>query len=79
MVLSIVYVNAQAPQIMNYQAVVRNAQGAALAPGTTVSVRFQIHDGSPGGSLVFNETTSAVTNQLGLIVLGISPCKIYRL
>ncbi len=63
---------AQAPQGINYQAVVRNAQGQPLAQGTVVSVRFQIHDANPNGQVVFQETTTATTNQFGLInyVLG---------
>jgi len=63
--------NAQAPQNMNYQAVVRDAQGAPLPSGTVVSVKFQIHDGSQSGNVVFTETTTATTNQFGLITLGI--------
>ncbi|HLP19671.1 MAG TPA: hypothetical protein VK174_05190, partial [Chitinophagales bacterium] len=63
---------AQAPQGVNYQAVVRNAQGQPLPQGTVVSVRFQIHDGTPNGQVVFQETTTATTKQFGLInyVLG---------
>ena len=63
--------HAQAPQNMNYQAVVRDAQGAPLPSGTVVSVKFQIHDGSQSGNVVFTETTMATTNQFGLITLGI--------
>ena len=58
---------AQAPQKVNYQAVVRDASGNPLAAGTSVSIRFQIHDLSPAGSIVYTETTTAVTNQFGLI------------
>jgi hypothetical protein len=62
---------AQAPQGINYQAVVRNAQGQALAANTNVSVQFLIHDVTPTGNVVFQETTSALTNQFGLITLVI--------
>ncbi len=58
---------AQAPQDMNYQAIVRNASGQVLPGGQTVSLRFQIHDGSPTGTVVFQEVASAVTNQFGLV------------
>jgi len=61
----------QVPQQMNYQAVVRNASGVPLAAGSTVSIRFQIHDVTPSGTVVFTETTSAVTNQFGLITYSI--------
>ena len=58
---------AQSPQKMNYQAIVRDALGNPLPGGTNVSVRFQIHDGSAGGAVVFQESNTAVTNQFGLI------------
>ena len=58
---------AQAPQKMNYQAIVRDALGNSLPGGTNVTVRFQIHDVTPSGTVVFQETNTAVTNQFGLI------------
>jgi hypothetical protein len=58
---------AQAPQLMNYQAIVRNASGQPLTANDTVSVRFIIHSGSPTGNIAYQETTSCVTNQFGLI------------
>ena len=65
------FVSAQAPQGVNYQAVVRNASGQPLPNGTNVSVRFQIHDGSLVGPVVFQETTIATTNEFGLISYAI--------
>jgi len=62
---------AQAPEQLNYQAVVRNAQGEPLAGGTTVSVRFQIHDLNANGTQELQESTHALTNQFGLISLPI--------
>ncbi len=64
-------VQAQIPQKINYQAVVRNVSGQPLAVGSTIAVRFQIHELSPTGAVVFQETDSAVTNQFGLIALFI--------
>ncbi len=58
---------AQAPQKMNYQAIVRDALGNPLPGGTNVTVRFQIHDQTSTGTVVFQETNTAVTNQFGLI------------
>ena len=55
---------AQAPQKMNYQAIVRDAGGQSLPGGTNVTVRFKIHDLSPSGAVVFTETNTAVTNNL---------------
>jgi len=62
---------AQAPNQVNYQAVVRDVSGNPLPAGTSVSVRFQIHDQSPAGTIVYTENTSANTNQFGLITLAI--------
>ena len=62
---------AQAPQQLNYQAIVRNAAGNALGGGVTVSIRFQIHNLSAAGTVVFQESQHAITNQFGLINLPI--------
>ena len=58
---------AQAPQTMNYQAVVRDHSGNPLAFGINVTVRFTIHDQTANGTAVFTEVNTAVTNQFGLI------------
>ncbi len=65
--LIVVALFAQAPQKVNYQAIVRDGNGQPLPGGTNVTVRFVIHDGSPQGPSVFQETNNAVTNQFGLI------------
>ncbi len=62
---------AQVPQKMNYQAVVRDANGQPLASGTVVAIRFQIHDGSISGPVVYQEAVTTPTNQFGLINLKI--------
>ncbi len=67
----LVEVHAQAPAKINYQAVVRNAAGNPLANGTVVSVRFQIHDSTASGPVIFQENASDTTNQFGLITHGI--------
>jgi hypothetical protein len=58
---------AQAPQQMNYQAVVRGISGNPVANSTPVKLRFTIHDGSAGGSSVFTETINTTANQFGLV------------
>src|SRR5579862_2285992 len=65
---------AQAPTQMNYQAIVRDATGNPLPANTNVTVRFQIHDQTPGGTVVFQETDLPATNQFGLInqVIGLT-------
>jgi hypothetical protein len=65
--LLLIIANAQAPQQLNYQAIVRDASGLALQSGTNVTVRFRIHDGTANGPVIFTETNTAVTNQFGLI------------
>ena len=62
---------AQVPQQMNYQAVVRDAGGLPLSGGTSITVRFQIHDGTASGNVVYQETSTVTTNQLGLITYRI--------
>ena len=67
LLLGVALAQAQAPQKLNYQAIVRDAQGQPLQAGANVNVRFTIHDGTPTGPVVFTETNVAVTNQFGLI------------
>jgi BclB C-terminal domain-containing protein len=56
---------AQAPQKINYQAVVRNAAGVPVT-NQNVSLRFSVLDGSSSGTTVYSETQSATTNTFGL-------------
>ena len=65
--ISVASLLAQAPQTMNYQAVVRNAQGGAVANATSVSIRFTIHDVTASGTIVFTETHATTANQFGLV------------
>lgn len=58
---------AQAPARMNYQAVVRNANGQTVANNTSVKLRFSIRDGSINGTVVYTEVVTAVANQFGLV------------
>lgn len=58
---------AQAPNAFNYQVVVRNNTGQAMA-NQSVGFRFTIHDGSGGGTILYRETQSITTNSLGLAV-----------
>ncbi len=61
---------AQSPQAFKYQAVVRDANGAPLANGT-ISFRGTVRQGSPTGSIVFQEVLSGLTtNDFGLIAVN---------
>ncbi|MEX2589387.1 MAG: hypothetical protein WD334_04220 [Chitinophagales bacterium] len=56
---------AQAPQSFNYQAVARDANGSTLED-QNITVKFSILNGSPSGSLLYEETHNISTNQFGL-------------
>src|ERR1043165_3463194 len=58
---------AQSPDLINYQGVVRNSAGVPLA-NRTISLRFELKQGSPTGTVAFQEVHSPVTtNLLGLL------------
>ncbi|MCF8369330.1 MAG: hypothetical protein K9G76_09835 [Bacteroidales bacterium] len=61
---------AQAPQAIKYQAVVRNDVGDFIQD-QTVSLRISIHQGSAGGTIVYQETFSVMTNEFGLATIEI--------
>lgn len=62
---------AQAPQKINYQAVARDAAGQPLPAGSNIGVRFEFHQGSPTGSVVYAERFQTTTNAQGLYNLQI--------
>ncbi|MEL7530964.1 MAG: hypothetical protein AAFN10_06640, partial [Bacteroidota bacterium] len=57
---------AQSTKGFNYQAVARDNSGATL-DNTNVNLRFQIRDGSPTGTLIYQETHAMSTNAFGLL------------
>ena len=63
-------VQAQAPQKFNYQAIARNQGGAELT-GQALGIRVSILDGSPGGTIVYQETHTKTTNNFGLFNLEV--------
>ncbi len=62
--------NAQAPNAFSYQAVVRNSSGVALV-NTNVSMRFTIHEGSAGGTVIYQETQSKTTSAQGIVACNV--------
>jgi BclB C-terminal domain-containing protein len=60
----------QTPQLVNYQAVVRNVAGDPVT-NQTVSLRFTIHDVTSTGTVLYQETQSLSTNALGLVNIQI--------
>ncbi len=71
-VLSILCIGvlAQAPQMFNYQAVLRNDSGEIM-PSESITVITEIIKGSASGSIVFTETHNIVTNNYGLMNIRI--------
>ncbi|MCF8238357.1 MAG: tail fiber domain-containing protein [Saprospiraceae bacterium] len=61
---------AQAPQLLNFQAVARNAAGEVLND-KSISVRLSISDSTPNGQVVYQETHTVLTNKLGMFSLRI--------
>lgn len=61
---------AQAPQKFNYQAIARDNNGVEL-PNITLGIQISILEGSPTGTLVYQETHLVPTNQFGLFTLEI--------
>lgn len=59
---------AQSPQAVNYQAVLRDAQGN-LIKSKSVSIRLSVLEGSATGSAAYVESHSVSTNELGMINL----------
>lgn len=65
-VISFLNVFSQAPNGFNYQAVIRNSSGQPVA-NKSVSLKFTIHEATPTGTIIYQETQSKSTNAFGLI------------
>jgi hypothetical protein len=57
---------AQTPEGINYQAVIRKTNGT-LVTNTTVAIRIQIKQNSATGTVVYSERQSAITSAYGLV------------
>ncbi|MCX6191681.1 MAG: hypothetical protein NT109_05305, partial [Flavobacteriia bacterium] len=62
--------HAQAPDGINYQAVIRNFSGTLVA-NTTIAIRIQIKQTSASGTIVFQERHSVTTSAQGVVNLVI--------
>lgn len=68
---SAMFVCAQAPQMIKYQGVARDANGLLIA-NDTIAVRFDIHTGTAVGPILYTETHFGVTtNTFGLFSINI--------
>ena len=65
-----VQANAQAPQRMSYQSVLRNSSNVLLAE-TLVGIKISVLQGSAFGTAVYVETQTATTNANGLLSIQI--------
>jgi uncharacterized protein (TIGR02145 family) len=61
---------AQAPNMIPYQAVVRNTDGTVMTSASIIII-FKIHDVSATGAVVYEETHSTTSNPQGLVSLNI--------
>lgn len=68
--LFVLNANAQAPEKMSYQAVVRNATNV-LVTNQSVGMRISVLQGSVAGTAVYVETQTTTTNINGLVSLEI--------
>jgi hypothetical protein len=64
--LPIVAVYSQAPQGINYQAVVRDGSGNVIA-SSPVGLLITIHQTTPTGTVVYSETFNVNTSAIGLV------------
>ena len=62
--------NAQAPQLMSFQSVIRNSSGA-LVTNHSVGLRLSILKDSVTGTAVYTETQTATANANGLVTLQV--------
>ncbi|MEG1585594.1 MAG: DUF1566 domain-containing protein [Bacteroidales bacterium] len=66
---TIIDLSATVPELMSYQAIIRDVQGNILCE-TPVDIRISIEKGN-GGHTVYTETHSVVTNMNGLLTVEI--------
>lgn len=70
MMLGLHLIDAQAPEKMSYQAVMRNVSGQLLA-NQNIGVKVSVLQGSPAGTAVYSERLTGTTNINGLISMEI--------
>lgn len=63
-------INAQSPQLIPYQAIARDNAGNPVL-NQNIGLRFSIHDQTIGGTVVWQESQTVVSNSLGIIVTAL--------
>jgi uncharacterized protein (TIGR02145 family) len=61
-------IHSQAPALIPYQAIARNASGEPLA-SSTLNARFTMHDATASGAVVWQELQTVSTSALGLFTV----------
>src|SRR5688572_18502505 len=61
---------SQAPQKINYQGVVRDANGS-IKPNSNVSIQLKLHYDNPSGEVIYQEEHMISTNDFGLFNIQI--------
>ena len=61
---------SQAPELINYQAVLRDAGGQILN-NTSTSIKIQMREASSAGSVVYSEEHGVTTSSLGMVNFAI--------
>ncbi len=59
----------QAPQYLNYQGVARDASGNIIS--SPIGIKFEIIQGSPGGTVVYEETNNLTPSSAGIFTAAI--------
>jgi len=62
---------SQAPEKINYQAIIRDVTGTVIQ-NQTVSLKIEILESTPSGTVVYEENHNVVTNDYGLVNLKIA-------
>ena len=70
MVVTAIATYSQAPQKLSYQAVIRNSSGQ-LVTSHAVGIKLTILQGSPSGSVVYQENFNSLSNANGLVSIEI--------
>ena len=70
LIINMAFLMAQTPNVMIYQAVVRNGSNE-LVTNKSIGVRVSILEDSNNGTAVFQETHSVTTNGNGLVTLEV--------
>ncbi len=65
-----VVVLGQAPGLINYQGVARNVVGSAI-PNQNIKLRLSVRNGSPTGTVLYQETRTLKTNYFGMFTVAI--------